>query len=175
MRDIGRASSRSIIGSFFASLLQIFFALLASLSGAYAEDAQPPLQVWLNAGFFSWHFDRDQDLRGDNWGAGAEVVLAPDHALMAGTFINSDSARSHYAAYQWRPLHWQPYGIDVSAGVMLGVADGYPKYRNGGWFVGLLPLLAVEGKRVGANLTIVPTINDRVNGAVVLQIKLRVW
>jgi hypothetical protein len=151
------------------------FAFLASLSSAYAEDAQPSRQVWLNPGFFSWHFDRTQDLREDNWGVGAEVVLAADHALMAGTFINSDRERSRYAAYQWRPLHWQPYGINVSAAVMLGVADGYPKYHNGGWFIGLLPLLAVEGKRVGANFSIVPTIKDRVNGAVVVQIKLRVW
>ena len=132
-------------------------------------------QVWLNPGFLSWHFDRSKDLRGDNWGVGAEVVFTPDHTVMAGNFINSDGQRSNYASYQWRPLHWRPSGIDVSAGIGLGVVDGYPKYHNGGWFIGLLPLLAIEGKRVGVNLTIVPTINDRVNGAVVVQIKLRVW
>jgi hypothetical protein len=174
-RDFGRADIPGVIGSFLVSLLRMVFAFLASLSGAYAEDVQPSRQVWLNAGYLSWHFDRTQDLREDNWGVGAEVVLAADHALMAGNFINSDRERSRYAAYQWRPLHWQPYGINVSAGVMLGVADGYPKYHNGGWFIGLLPLLAVEGKRVGANFSIVPTIKDKVDGAVVLQIKLRVW
>jgi len=173
-RDIGRTSSRSIIGSFFASLLQIVFALLASLSGAYAEDAPPSPQVWLNPGFLSWHFDRSKDLRGDNWGVGAEVVFTPDHTVMAGNFINSDGQRSNYASYQWRPLHWRPSDIDVSAGIGLGVIDGYP-YHNGGWFAALFPLLAVEGKRIGANFTIVPTIKDKVNGAVVLQIKLRVW
>jgi hypothetical protein len=173
-RDIGRASSRSTIGSFFASLLRIVIALLASFSCACAEDAQPSPQVWLNPGFLSWHFDRSKDLRGDNWGVGAEVVFTPDHTVMAGNFINSDGARSNYASYQWRPLHWRPSDIDVSAGVGLGVVDGYP-YHNGGWFAALFPLLAVEGKHVGANFTIVPTIKDRVNGAVVLQIKLRVW
>jgi hypothetical protein len=174
-RDFSRAAVSGIIGSFLLSLLRTVFPFFAVLSSAYAADVQPQRQVWLNPGFYSWHFDRTQDLREDNWGAGAEVVLAADHALMAGSFINSDRERSRYAAYQWRPLHWQPYGINVSAGVMLGIADGYPNYKNGGWFIALLPLLAVEGKRVGANFSIVPTIKDRTHGAVVVQIKLRVW
>ena len=174
-RDIGRTSSRSIIGSFFASLLQIVFALLASLSGAFAEDAQPSPQVWLNPGFLSWHFDRSKDFREDNWGVGAEGVLTPDHAVMAGNYINSDRQRSRYAAYQWRPLHWRPYDIDVSVGIAVGVFDGYPKVNDGGWFAALLPLLAIEGRRLGANISIVPTIKDELHGAVLLQIKLRVW
>ena len=174
-RDIGRAIFSGIIGSFLVSLLRLIFGFLAGSSSAYAADVEPPRQVWLNPGFFSWHFDRSENFREDNWGVGAEVVLAPDHALMAGTFINSDRGRSHYASYQWRPLHWQPHGTNVSAGIALGVFDGYQKINNGGWFIGLLPLLAVEGKRVGANFSIVPTIKDRVHGAVVVQIKLRVW
>jgi hypothetical protein len=153
----------------------MIFVILAGLSGACAEDVQSSRQVWINPGFFSWHFDRSKDFREDNWGVGVEVVLAPDHAVMAGNYINSNRERSRYAAYQWRPLHWRPWDIDVSAGIGLGVFDGYPKTNDGGWFAGLFPVLAVEGKRVGANFSIVPTIKDRVNGALVLQIKLRVW
>jgi len=92
----------------------------------------------------------------------------------AGTFLNSDGGRSRYASYQWRPLHRQPYGIDVRAGLALGVFDGYPKMNGGSWFVGLLPLLAVEGKRVGANFSLVLTIQDKVHGAFILQVKFRV-
>jgi len=153
----------------------MLFPFLAALSSACAENVQPSRQVWLNPGFLSWHFERSQDLRDDNWGVGVEVVLAPDHTVMAGNFINSDGERSHYATYQWRPLHWQPHGIDVSAGIALGAFDGYPNMRDGGWFIGLLPVLAVEGKHVGVNFSIVPTIKDKVHGAVVLQVKLRVW
>jgi hypothetical protein len=174
-RDFERRVISSIVRATLATLLRLICGFLAGMSGALAADIEPSRQVWLNPGFYSWHFNRSKDFREDNWGMGAEVVLAPDHALMAGTFINSDRARSRYAAYQWRPLHWQPYGVNISAGVMLGVTDGYPKYHNGGWFAALLPLLAVEGKRVGANFSIVPTINDKVDGAIVLQIKLRVW
>lgn len=163
------------IGATFAMMLRLICGFLAGISGVYAEDVQLPRQVWLNPGFFSWHFDRTRDFREDNWGVGVEVVPAPDHAVMAGNYINSDRERSRYAAYQWRPLHWRPYDIDVSAGIALGVFDGYPKMNNGGWFIVPLPVLAIEGKRLGVNLSIVPTIDDRVDGAVVLQIKLRVW
>lgn len=174
-RGIGRAPSRGIIASFLASLMRVVLAFLASSSSAHAEDAQSSLQVWLNPGYFSWHFDSSKDFRHDNWGIGAEAVLAPDHAVMAGNYINSDGQRSRYAAYQWRPLHWRPHDIDISAGVVLSVIDGYPRMNNGGWYLALLPLLVVEGKRVGANFSVVPTIKDKIDGAVVLQIKVRVW
>jgi hypothetical protein len=163
-----------MIGSLLMPLLRLLCFLLAGSSSAHAEDVQPSLQVWLNPGFLSLHFDRSKDLRGDNWGIGAEVVFTPDHTVMAGNFVNSNDERSNYASYQWRPLHWRPADIAVSAGIGLGVVDGYP-YHNGGWFATLFPLLAVEGRRIGANLTVVPTIKNKVNGAVVLQIKLRVW
>ena len=173
--EVGRPVRFRNIGVSVAMLLQLITGYLAGMPSVCAEDTQPSPQVWLNPGFFSWHFQRDQNLRGDNWGVGVEVVLTPEHTVMAGTFINSDDEQSRYATYQWRPLHWQPYDINVRAGVALGVVDGYPHYNNGGWFIGLFPLLAVEGKRVGANFSIVPTINNRTHGALVVQIKLRVW
>lgn len=151
------------------------FGFCLSLSVDCAAGAEFTPQVWLNPGIYSYHFNRDLDLREDNVGVGAEVLVAPDHALMAGTFMNSNRARSRYGAYQWRPLHWQPSGINVHAGILVGAFDGYPRMRNGGWFVGAMPLLSVEGKRIGVNFTVVPTIKDRLDGAAAIQIKLRVW
>lgn len=152
--------------------------VLASLpAGAHAQTAPVEWspQVWINAGSYSYHFDRSKNFREDNVGFGAEVWFAEDHALMAGTFINSDRMRTHYGAYQWRPLHWQLADIKFGAGVTLGAFDGYPRYRNGDWFPAALPVLAVEYKRVGANIFLVPTIRDRLDGAISIQLKLRVW
>ena len=132
-------------------------------------------QVWLNPGTFSYHFDRDKNLRGDNTGLGAEWVLTEDHVLAAGTFINSHREQSHYGAYYWRPLHWQPAGIKVHAGIAAGAFDGYPNYRNGAWFPAVLPVIAVEWERLGANIFFVPTIKNRTDGAISVQFKLRVW
>lgn len=157
------------------SLLRAAFLVLAALSTAHAEDGRLVQQVWVNPGFLSRHFERDKGFREDNWGVGAEAVLKPDHAVMAGNYLNSNGDRSNYLAYLWRPLHWRPDGIEVSAGITIGAFDGYQNANNGGWYVVPVPLLAVEGRRLGANFTIWPTIKDRVPGAIVVQLKLRVW
>jgi hypothetical protein len=151
--------------------------VLGSAGSACAQTAaaETSPQVWLNAGTYSHHFNRDKNFRENNTGFGAEVWLSDDHALMAGTFMNSDDERSRYAAYQWRPFHWQPAGIRIGAGISLGAFDGYPRYRNGGWFPSALPALSIEYKMVGINLFLVPTIPDRIDGAISLQLKLRVW
>jgi len=141
--------------------------------GAAAEDFSP--QVWLNPGFYSYHFDRDPDYREDNTGFGVEVLITDDHALMGGSFINSDGERSHYGLYAWRPLHWQVSTVRFSAGIAVAAIDGYTSYRNGNWFVAPLPLLAVEWRRLGVNLTYVPHVHDSLHSAIAIQVKLRVW
>lgn len=156
----------------------ILLLCLAPLGGTALAEASPadfPVQVWINPGIYAIHFDRSKNLRDDNIGLGAEVLLARDHGLMAGTFINSNRERSRYGAYLWRPLHWQLAGLDVSAGIAAGAFDGYPNYRNGGWFAAAMPLLAVEGKRFGVNFGIVPTIANRLDGAIAIQVKIRAW
>ncbi|MBE0626208.1 MAG: hypothetical protein IH606_15480 [Burkholderiales bacterium] len=146
-------------------------------AGATAADAVPESwpQVWLNPGIYSYHFDTDKDLRNNNVGFGAEVMLANEHVLMAGSFINSNSARTHYAGYEWRPWHWKLSGVDLGAGIMIGAFDGYPNYRDGAWFVAPLPMLSIEGRYLGANFSLVPTYKDRFDGALSVQVKLRVW
>lgn len=138
--------------------------------GAQAQDPEP--RIWVNAGVLSWHFDRDKGLREDNLGIGVEAVLRRGDAVMAGTFINSNRARTRYAGYAWRPLRWQVRGVDLYAGAAAGVFDGYPNYRDGGWFPAALPLVAIEGRSLGLNLYVVPTIRNRLDGALAFQLKV---
>jgi hypothetical protein len=154
------------------AICPVWFSATAH-AGTTPEESLP--QVWLNPGIYSQHFDSSKGLRNNNIGFGAEVLPANDHVLMAGSFINSNRARTHYAAYEWRPLHWQLAGINVGAGIAVGAFDGYPNYRNGAWFVAPLPMLAIEGKTFGANISLIPTIANRFDGALAVQIKLRVW
>jgi hypothetical protein len=102
-------------------------------------------------------------------------VLAKDHAVIGGGYINSNRAHTRYVAYEWRPMHWQLAGLDVSAGVAVGAFDGYPNYRNGGWFIAPLPIVAVEGERFGVNLSVIPAIRNRLDGALAIQAKFKVW
>jgi hypothetical protein len=160
------------------------FLLLLATTGAIAFcgaiqaqefSAAASPQVWLNPGIFSRHFDRDKDLRENNTGIGAEVVLSDDHVLAAGNFINSNRRRSRYGAYEWRPLHWEVGGFKIHGGVAAGGFDGYPNYRNGAWFPAALPMLTIEAERFGMNLFVVPTIAHRLDGAIAVQFKLRTW
>lgn len=157
----------------------LFMAILiATFSGpapVVAKEVDFAPQVWVTPGFVSHHFDRDKGYRDGNPGLGAEVMLQRDHTVLAGTFINSDSERSHYAVYQWRPLHWTVFGLDLGAGIAGGVFDGYPHYRNGGWFPAALPMGSLEGKGFGVNFTVLPNIPNRMHGAFVIQFKLRAW
>jgi hypothetical protein len=157
------------------SLSRVVLGCCAALSGAHAAGNEFSPQVWINAGWLSYHFKRSEDIREVNIGLGAEVLIAPDHAIAAGTYINTHDETTYYGAYQWRPLHWQPAGINVSMGVAIAALNGYPKVRDGGWFIAPVPLLCVEGRHFGANFTIIPEIADRVHGAIAVQIKLRVW
>jgi hypothetical protein len=156
----------------FFAVCPVLFAATAQ-AGAIAEESLP--QVWLNPGIYSQHFDSSKGLRNNNIGFGAEVLLAKDHLLMAGSYINSNRARTHYGAYEWRPLHWQLAGFNIGAGIAVGAFDGYPNYRNGAWFVAPLPLLYIEGKTFGANITVIPTVANRFDGAIAVQVKMRVW
>jgi hypothetical protein len=147
----------------------------AAAGQAAAAQEQSWPQVWINPGIYSQHFDSSKGLRNNNIGFGIEARLAQDHVVMAGSFINSNRARTHFAGYEWRPLHWRVSGVDVGAGIVVGAFDGYPNYRNGAWFVAPLPLLSIEGRRLGANIALIPTVANRFDGALAVQIKLRVW
>jgi hypothetical protein len=149
--------------------------LLLGIALAFPVQAEGYPRVWVNPGFYSLHFERDKDLRDDNIGLGVEVALAEEHTLAAGTFINSNRLRSRYAAYGWRPFGWKVAGAEVRGGLVLGAFDGYPGYHDGGWFIAPLPVLAIEGRWLGLNLSIIPPIAGWVDGAFVMQLKLRVW
>lgn len=158
-----------------SSVLGFVLLFGAALSGADAADQMSAPQVWINPGIYSRHFNRNTDFRENNIGFGVEAFITPDHGLAAGSFINSQRARTHYGAYQWRPLHWQLGGATVSGGVLVGAFDGYPRYRNGAWFVAPMPILAIEGQRLGVNLSVIPRVKDGMEAAFAVQVKLRVW
>jgi hypothetical protein len=81
--------------------------------------------------------------------------------------VDEDSA---YALYQYTPLS---LGRFVRVGGMLGLVTGYPGYNDGnaapaGGFV-----LKAEGRRLGANLVLLPRIPDSTPWTLGLQVKVR--
>ena len=151
-------------------------ALAVFSSATFAQELKLPErkgELWVNPGLLSYHFDRSKHYRDFNYGLGAEYLLSNNHALMAGIYKNSESETSRYVGYGWRPLHWQPYDLNVSAGLAAMLMDGYPTMNNRGAFIAAFPTLSVEGKKFGANFVLVPNVKH--GGAVAVQFKLKAW
>lgn len=156
-------------------------AILALLCGTTLVGAQEKMvslvepetrsQVWINPGFVSYHFDQSKNLNNGNWGAGAEYRFSTVASATFGRFYNSNREYSNYAGIYYQPIAIGP----IKFGAVVGGFNGYPQTNNGGWFAAALPAFTWEGNRVGANVFIVPTIGDRVNGAISAQLKLKVW
>lgn len=143
-------------------------ALLACTPLAHAEfDAS---RLWLNAGFYSAHFDTGKGLRNANPGLGFEYKLDDSWSATAGRFINSDNAHSSYIGAYYQP--WTVAGAKL--GVVGGAFNGYPKAFNGGWFPAIIPVATWEGQRFGLNVALVPPLKDRLYGAVSFQLKFRI-
>jgi len=151
-------------------------ALLACLSGAALAggfetmESQPLNEVWINPGFYTWHFQRDKDLNGSNGGLGAEWRFSTVASATAGRFYNSDRAYSNYLGVYYQPWKVGP----VRLGAVVGGFNGYPKMRDGGWFPAAIPTLSYEYERVGANVAIIPTYKDRLYGGISVQLKFKI-
>ncbi|MGB8517425.1 MAG: hypothetical protein WCD45_06010 [Gallionella sp.] len=132
-------------------------------------DSKPISEFWLNAGFISHHFQTDKGLNNNNYGIGGEYRYSTTNSITAGEFYNSDRQTSHYVGWYWQPVSYGPLRL----GAVAGGFDGYPKMRNGGWFLAAIPMVSVEYKSVGMNLAIVPTYQNRLYGALSFQFKVK--
>jgi hypothetical protein len=134
-------------------------------------ESRPVDEIWLNPGFYSYHFDLEKDLNNNNLGLGVEYRYSTINSITAGRFHNSDRQVTSYAAWYWQPLESGP----VRLGMLIGALNGYPRARNGDWFLMAIPVASYEYKNIGINLTVVPTIKDTVYGSLTLQFKLKLY
>jgi hypothetical protein len=157
------------------SLSGLLFAMscpAADSFGPFDKIENTPLtEVWLSTGFKTWHFDNGLGLNGHNPGWGGEYRYSTTLAVTGGQFYNSDWHTSNYLGGLWHPLAVGPFRFGIYAGLF----DGYPRMQNGGVFAALAPVISAEYGRIGANLIIVPTIQDRLYGGISLQLKLKVY
>ncbi|MGW8392477.1 hypothetical protein [Pseudoduganella sp. HUAS MS19] len=153
-----------LIGAAFAALS------LPALADTFTViENQPLSELWVNPGFYSYHFQRDKGFDDTNPGFGAEYRFSTVASVTAGRFHNSDRQMSNYAG-----IYYQPWAIGpVRLGAVVGGFNGYPKMRDGGWFLAAIPVVSVEYQRVGVNFAIVPTYKERLHGAFSVQLKFK--
>lgn len=125
--------------------------------------------VWITSLLVSKHLTHDTDYyrehgryRESHAGIGAEIGN-----VYFGVFRNSIDKRSRYLTYAWRPVE---YGY-AKAGLAFGVLDGY-SVNNGGIFPVAIPHVAVEYKRIGVNVVLIPKLRD-VDALIAVQFKVR--
>jgi hypothetical protein len=134
-------------------------------------ESKPLSELWLNPGFYSYHFQRDKGLNDSNPGLGAEYRVSTVASVTAGRFYNSDRRYSNYAG-----IYYQPFAIGpVRIGAVAGGFSGYPKMHDGGWFLAAIPVASYEYGRIGVNLAFVPSYKDRLYGALSVQLKLKLF
>ena len=144
---------------------KLFLALaVATMASAAWAD------VWINPGFYSYHFDKSKNLNNNNQGFGVEASISKTYSITAGVFENSDRETSHYIGAYVMPFQMGA----LKAGAAIGAFDGYPKMRDGGWFPAILPIMAIEGRRVGLNISYTPKIGDKLNSALSFQVKFNI-
>ena len=151
-----------LLGSTLANAQEKRFSLI---------EPEKRSQVWINPGFASYHFDQSKNLNNGNWGAGAEYRFSTVASATIGRYYNSNREYSNYAGIYYQPIAIGP----IKLGAVVGGFNGYPQTNNGGWFAAALPALTWEGDRVGANVFVIPTVADKVNGAISVQLKLKVF
>lgn len=132
-------------------------------------ESKPISELWLNPGFYSYHFQKNKGLNNSNFGLGGEYRYSTVSSVTLGVFDNSDRQTSYYAGWYWQPLGMGP----VRFGAVVGAMNGYPKMQNGGWFLAVIPTASVEYKNVAANLMFIPGYKDRLYGAISLQLKFK--
>ena len=169
---MSRMRNQPSLAPLLGGMLAVLGLCILSLA-AQADDAPAQFQpqVWLNDGFYAYHFQRDRNLRNNALGLGVEYRYSPESAVTAGVYHNSNWGTSHYLAYYWRPLTLGP----VRFGAIMGVVDGYPGTRKGGWVPAVLPTAHVEYGWIGLNVFYVPSYKDSVNGSITYQLNLKVW
>lgn len=143
--------------------------LCFGLVGLSAHAQWEASRWWVNAGFYSAHFDTGQGLRNANPGLGLEYTLNDRWSATAGRFINSNNARSSYIGAYYQPWRMGP----VKLGVVAGAFNGYPQAFDGGWFPAVIPTASLESGHWGLNVALVPPLKDRLYGAVSFQLKYR--
>lgn len=163
---------------FLATLIMALSNLLAfsaiaddSSSWIHVVEPEHKSELWINPGMYSYHFQKDQNLNNNNWGIGLEYRFNTVASATVGNFKNSDNGHSSYVGVYYQPIAIGP----IKLGVVAGGFNGYQSTNNGGWFPAVLPAITVEEGRFGANVFFIPTVGDKVHGAISFQLKVKLY
>jgi len=154
-------SSLSILYRLSLPLLVVLF---------YSPANSVASKIYISPWMQSWHFDQEAGFNNENYGLGFQIDLEDAHSLNIGAFKNSEYHWSRYVSRTWYPLELKK----IKVGILAGIFDGYEKESNGGWFLAMMPVFTLSREGYAVNVTAVPSYEDRIRGAIVLQVLLAI-
>jgi hypothetical protein len=173
--DFAEGQARS---PFFESLTRctkvLLIATFLSVSQATNAGNYPG---WVSIGAISYHLDRDEPHNEINGGLGLEYQFNLRHSFALLRYENSHYRISNLAYYAWTPIARQNFTIgplrsgQARLGVLIGAVSGYRSHGSSLSPIAL-PLMALEWRHIGLNITGLPTVG-RADGAIAVQFKIR--
>ncbi len=155
----------------FSFLLFSLFLAGAASASVFGKAEPKSGQLWISSGFLSYHPNREPNYNERNTGVGVEYYFNNRHALVAGHYKNSVHGQTTYAHYVYMPL---AIGM-TRIGAGFGVVNGYPELNNGKFGPAIMPIASTTfsfyGHPVGINIVWIPSIDDRVDASIALQVK----
>ena len=146
---------------FLAGFLSCALLIVAVglLSSSRAAD-------WGVVTLHSHHFDNDKpkDYEQSNWGPGWEHDFSERWKAAVGMYRNSNRINSTYLTAVYSPLKYGPFKLGTAFGIVTGYSiEPQPA---------IIPVLMVEGSRLGFNITYVPRTSTNVP-VIAWQVKVR--
>lgn len=158
----------ALLAFVFLVLSWLFLLFIAAVAtNAHGEEVKES-KLWVTPGAISYHFNRDRGYNERNLGFGIEYSLNKDWSILAGQYQNSIDRPSKYALVGYTPWHLNKY---FSVGALAGAVTGY--HTNKSAMFAVLPLVAVNFRHVGVNISFIPPIARKTGGAVGVQFKFR--
>lgn len=140
-------------------LVTAMILLLFSLFNTRADAAE----TWLTATVASYHHNRERGYNERNFGLGLERKLEENWSAIGGWYRNSYDNTSIYAGTAWMPIHRGYFHFGIAGGAVTGYSHVIGAFA--------FPTVAVQGKQVGMNIAIVPSLN-RPFSVIGLQLKV---
>lgn len=158
----------ALLAFVFLVLSWLFLLFIAAAAiNAHGEEVKAS-KLWVTPGAVSYHFNRDKEYNERNFGFGIEYSLNKNWSVLAGQYQNSIGGVSKYGLVGYTPWHPNRY---ISVGALAGAVTGY--HTNKSAMLAVLPLVAVNFRHVGVNISFIPPVSKKVGGAVGVQFKFR--
>ena len=142
-------------------LSKILILFLLLLNTACAE-------TWVSLGGVTQHFCTTCGYNGFNPGLGVQQdFYSDDLRLIGGVYYNSYYKASFYGGAAYQPLQYGP----VKIGFVAGLVSNYPNLKVPAM---ALPVVSIEGDRVGVDILGGPSVANR-TGLVTVNFKFKIF